>query len=743
METSNLIQPPRLSTNDPPQHILNDIELNYIKSSPVSWSSLPRKSELAILFLCRFVDFLHVASLQPYLFYQLKSFDPSLSDSALSSQVGILQGSFTGAQVMTAMLWGRVADSSVGGRKLVLLIGLGGTAISCLGYGFATSFSQAVFWRVYSGAINGMVGIIRTMIGELITEKKYQSRAFLILPMSFNVAGILGPVMGGLLADPTNTLPGLFGNGAIFNSHLMQSYPYALPNIINTVFLMTAFFTVFFGLQETLKERQGEFDLGLYLAKKISAFISCSKSKKYSPLNPENASDIRTVSEETFKIKPTFQYSNNKLPFRRIWIPNVVFTLATITLFEFQLGAFTNLWSLFLSTPRPSPSDLTSHPTSLPFVFIGGLGMPASTVGFATSILGLLGMTLQFSLYPHINSRLGTLRSLQYFLTLFPLAYFLAPYLAVLSSTTISPAASAGIFIWIGITLVLFLQVTARTFTLPATIILLNNCSPHPSVLGTVHGVGQSISAASRTIGPLVSSWLYGTGLEIGVIGLAWWGTALVAVGITPATSKPLNAEYSGNTTFTPGQLLTTALVATQPSVSSYQVLNGTFTLLMMDPDGSYNGSATKVLHWLQTDLTVSDIPLNQTFPLENSQNISALAPYYPPSPPLENPPHPHHYTLLLFSQPNGTPLKISSDLNTTLTYRVGFNLTSFVQNTRVGQLVTATFFDLVNTTSTTTNSSTTTSSSPPTSTPNSAITLGSSSAWFLLSSLFFGFILS
>lgn len=33
----------------------------------------------------------------------------------------------------------------------------------------------------------------RTMIAEITKEKKYQSRAFLILPMSFNVAGILGP----------------------------------------------------------------------------------------------------------------------------------------------------------------------------------------------------------------------------------------------------------------------------------------------------------------------------------------------------------------------------------------------------------------------------------------------------------------------------------------------------------------------------------------------------------------------
>lgn len=33
----------------------------------------------------------------------------------------------------------------------------------------------------------------RTMIAEITKEKKYQSRAFLLLPMSFNVASILGP----------------------------------------------------------------------------------------------------------------------------------------------------------------------------------------------------------------------------------------------------------------------------------------------------------------------------------------------------------------------------------------------------------------------------------------------------------------------------------------------------------------------------------------------------------------------
>lgn len=156
--------------------------------------------------------------------------------------------------------------------------------------------------------------------------------------------------------------------------------------------------------------------------------------------------------------------------------------------------------------------------------------MSPKTVGLATSILGVIGMVLQFTIYPTIQGRLGTAKSYQYFLALFPVAYALAPYISVVSSATAPPDGSTGFWVWVSIAVILFFQVTARTFTLPASIILLNNCCPHPSVLGTVHGIGQATSSAFRTVGPIVSGWWYGSGLEMGVIGFSWWLVALVSV---------------------------------------------------------------------------------------------------------------------------------------------------------------------------------------------------------------------
>lgn len=139
---------------------------------PVTWRTLPNKGQLAILTFARLSEPLAQTSLQAYLFYQLRSFDPSLPDSTISTQAGILQGSFTAAQFLTAVWWGRLADAGWMGRKRVLLIGLLGTCVSSLGFGLSKSFTTAVVFRTLGGLLNSNVGVMRTLIAEIIEEKK-------------------------------------------------------------------------------------------------------------------------------------------------------------------------------------------------------------------------------------------------------------------------------------------------------------------------------------------------------------------------------------------------------------------------------------------------------------------------------------------------------------------------------------------------------------------------------------------
>lgn len=211
----------------------------------VAWRDLPHKQQLIVIVLTRLSEPLVQTSLQSYMFYQLKFFDPSLPDAVIASQAGILHASFTAAQLFTAMLWGRVADSSRFGRKTVVLIGLVGTMISCAGFGLSTSFWQALLFRSLGGVTNGNVGVLRTMVSELVREKKYQQRAFVLLPMTFNIGVIIGPILGGLLADPASSYPNVFGKVEFF-----RRLPYALPNLVSAFFLFSAATAAFLCLEE-------------------------------------------------------------------------------------------------------------------------------------------------------------------------------------------------------------------------------------------------------------------------------------------------------------------------------------------------------------------------------------------------------------------------------------------------------------------------------------------------------------
>jgi MFS family permease len=540
------------------------------KARQIAWSELPRKGQLAILTLARLSEPLTQQGLQSYMFYQLKSFtlpngEPP-SDSTVAKQAGVLAAAFTGAQFLTAIMWGRLADSEVFGRKRVILIGLLGTAIGSLGFGFSKSFAAAVFWRCLGGMLNGNIGVMRTMISEIVREKKYQSRAFLLMPMTFNIGVIVGPLLGGWLADPVSSYPGIFGPGGSMGGEKgvgwLMRFPYALPNVINACFLVGSAMGILFGLEETLEALKHKPDYPLQLRRWVfRAFMRRGPPREYTVV-PDTSSeftrrDVELQSPSTTDIQAQPKL-RRRLPFRRIWTRNVILTFLAHGLLAMHVGTFNNLWFVFLSTPRYDPHS--KHNTSLPsgykphapFTFTGGLALPPPSIGTALAILGVIGISMQLLLFPTLSFKLGTTRSFRLSLLLFPFSYLLAPYLAVIPSSVAAPEQASGAWVWLGITLVLAVQVTARTFALPSTAILVNNCCPHPSVLGSVHGIAQSVSSFTRTVGPVLGGWLYGVGLNKGMVGLAWWCMSCVA--LVGAVAGRFVREGSGHEVWLEGE---------------------------------------------------------------------------------------------------------------------------------------------------------------------------------------------
>jgi hypothetical protein len=379
------------------------------------------------------------------------------------------------------------------------------------------------------------------MITEIIKEKRFQSRAFMLLPMTFNIGVVIGPILGGLLSNPIDQYPGMFGKDSVLGGKegvwWMEHWPYALPNIVSAIFLFCAATMLFLGLDETHEMLRDRRDIGRKIGRFLTRCILRRRQDEASYSALPTMDDIETPLNADLELqgqKPTDKGKRRqKLPIRRIWTKNVITTLSAHASMAFHVGTFNALWFIFLSTPRydpknPQPPSLT-HP-SFPIHFNGGLALTPAHIGFALSILGVIGIFLQLIVYPAWSGKYGVVRSYRYSLLLFPICYTLTPYIALLPSTSAPPDEARGPLVWMGIVVVLAIQVMARTFALPGTTILVNNSCPHPSVLSTYHGIAQSISSAVRTLGPATMSWLYGRGLVWGVVGTGFWSMAVAAV---------------------------------------------------------------------------------------------------------------------------------------------------------------------------------------------------------------------
>jgi MFS family permease len=104
----------------------------------------------------------------------------NVPEAEVAFWAGMTSAIYSLSQCLTAIAWGRASDRF--GRKYVILTGLLNTMVTSLLWGFSTSLPMALTARALSGAGNGNVGIIRTMVAEMCPWREY---VFLIFNISF------------------------------------------------------------------------------------------------------------------------------------------------------------------------------------------------------------------------------------------------------------------------------------------------------------------------------------------------------------------------------------------------------------------------------------------------------------------------------------------------------------------------------------------------------------------------------
>ena len=348
---------------------------------------------------------------------------------------------------------------------------------------------------------------------------RHRTRALMLLPLCANMGMLIGPLVGGLLSSQSG-------------HWFFRSYPYAVPNIVVAIMYALAASGVFFALEETLESKRHDKRSLIDIAReKALTLMSRNRQHAYSLLPAEDPPDSRTTSLElgaearapaATKALPASK--SNKFQFKQIWTSQVMCTMLAHFIITGHLGTFSTLWAMFLSTPPGEAHE--QHP---PIRFNGGLGLEPRDIGLVMSFLGIIALMLQVSVYPTLNDRYGTIKIWRAALFIFPIVYVLAPFPSLAASPATIRSGSL-LLVWLAMVPVLLLFVLGRTGVTPATTLLINDCTPHPSVRATIHTTGTVVGNLSRSIFPILALGIYGEGLRIGVVGLGFWSLALLAI---------------------------------------------------------------------------------------------------------------------------------------------------------------------------------------------------------------------
>ena len=345
------------------------------------------------------------------------------------------------------------------------------------------------------------------------------ARAYAIMPFVWSIGTIIGPAIGGTFAQPAKSLPSLFSPDGIF-----ATFPYLLPNLICAGLLIVSIFFGYFFLLETHPDMQPwstaqELDsttaetplLATAGATANSAGVDL-RADSYGTFN-----EVEIDEEKQWLVnvdgssRPASIHKEPPQYFNR----RVVQIIIALGIFTYHSMTYDHLLPIFLQDDRH-----ISTSASFPFNIPGGLGLTTTAVGVIMSFNGLIALFIQAIIFPLFASWLGVWKVFVLVTLLHPIEYIIVPYLALLADNLVYPG------IWACLTVRNFTSILAY----PVILIMLKEASPSPSVLGKINGLAASAGAACRTVAPPMAGFLYGVGIDIRFTGLAWWGSAIVAI---------------------------------------------------------------------------------------------------------------------------------------------------------------------------------------------------------------------
>ncbi|KAF4477765.1 putative membrane protein [Colletotrichum fructicola Nara gc5] len=347
----------------------------------------------------------------------------------------------------------RVADSPRVGRKGVLLMSMAVLGTSTLCFGFIRSFAQAMVLRIIEGMFSGGTLVVRTMIPEIVPGKRHRVKAFLLLPLAFNIGALAGPPLAGLLV-------------AYAQSHAATN--------------------------DFLGRWTDQPDIGIRIKKAVMRLWRRYRSRGefkfgYEPANTRDLEDTQDSDPllspqaddeaQRSKREPMPAPAGSKLPLRKALTANVLLATSCQAMLDGLTAGYNTLWPLFLSDPPASVVVNGEENSSSPLRFSGGAGLQPYQIALTLTILAVTALPLQIWVYPRVSYKLKPIGTLRCFLWCPALAFALSPLIAV--------TVKFPILMWLVIAVVQLLMVLTSAMVVPSATLMTNKLSPIPASRST------------------------------------------------------------------------------------------------------------------------------------------------------------------------------------------------------------------------------------------------------------------
>ncbi|XP_053375599.1 uncharacterized protein LOC123534983 isoform X2 [Mercenaria mercenaria] len=211
-------------------------------ATPVNWKCM------FLVFIPLFSSSLNIAFISSFLPEMILTFGYKETDKGYYA--GLIASAMFVGRVFGSYFWGWMGDRI--GRRPILLVTVSLVGLCSLMFGFTTNIYFAITVRFLSGLVNGVAGLAKTMLYEL-TDNTNQAVGVSVAGIGWGTGIIVGPAVGGFLADPSKRFPGSFTNIGLF-----ERFPYILPSFFAFITCLITVIVDFIWLPETLSMRKTE-----------------------------------------------------------------------------------------------------------------------------------------------------------------------------------------------------------------------------------------------------------------------------------------------------------------------------------------------------------------------------------------------------------------------------------------------------------------------------------------------------